>query len=131
MGTKAIVARPDENGGFAGRIVLNDGEPQYAIEILRSCVHYVTSGDVADAARLLIDEHPAGWIDLPDADSDGRCLCHGAQIANGPASTELRTDQSSAGGEVEFVYVLHPDRLQILAPGQDGWQETSCAPWTD
>ncbi|GHE79924.1 hypothetical protein GCM10014715_39080 [Streptomyces spiralis] len=127
MGTQAVVARATEGGGFAGRIVLHDGEPGTAASLLRSLVHHVCGGDVEAATRLLIDEHPGGWVDIPDADSDGTCLCHDAPPLNGPATTELATHETS--GHTEFVYVLYPDRLQILVLGSDGWEEIRSISW--
>lgn len=127
MGTQAVVARATESG-FTGRIVLHDGAPGTAVLLLRSLVHHVCSGDVEAATRLLIDEHPGGWLDIPDADSDGKCLCHDAPPINGPATTEPETHESS--GHVEFVYILQPARLQVLVPGGVGWEEIRSIPWT-
>ncbi|MDX3766445.1 MULTISPECIES: hypothetical protein [unclassified Streptomyces] len=126
MGTRAVVARPTPQG-FTGRIFLNDGTPGTAVAVLRGFVLNVQEGDVEAAARVLIDDHPGGWIDVPDPDCRGRCLCHDAPPINGPASTEPTTEQTAS--EAEYVYVLHPERLAVLAPGGDGWEEIGSTPW--
>ncbi|MFF0291073.1 hypothetical protein [Streptomyces sp. NPDC005262] len=126
MGTRAVVARPTPQG-FTGRIFLNDGAPDVAMSVLRGFVLNVQEGDVEAAARVLIDEHPGGWIDVPDPDC--RCLCHDAPPSNGAASTEPTTEQTAS--EAEYVYVLHPERLAVLVPGDDGWEGIRSTPWSD
>ncbi|WP_327349622.1 hypothetical protein OG772_20280 [Streptomyces sp. NBC_01321] len=127
MSTRAIVARPTEGGGFAGRYLHQDGDPATAMRLLRDFVLLGHSGNVEAATRILLDEHPFGWIDLPDAESDGECFCHSVETAS-RLDTGLLTHESDA--DVEYAYVLHPDRLVALAPGGDGWEPIRTSAWT-
>ncbi|MGW2700863.1 hypothetical protein [Streptomyces sp. NPDC001340] len=123
MGTRAIIARPTESGGFAGRYLHHDGAPSTAVSLLRDLVLNVRGGDVEAATRYLLDEHPNGWISLPASDGGGRCLCHDDDVDMG-----LFTDKTD--GEGEYAYVLHPDRLEVLARTSEGWLPVRTTAWT-
>ncbi|MFF3493772.1 hypothetical protein ACFYWS_20735 [Streptomyces sp. NPDC002795] len=128
MTTRSLVARPTTDAGFAGRYVHRDGDPDTQLQALR---HYVThrhAGDVDAALTVLIDDHPFGWVSLPDAEDDGQCFCHGDSTLD----TGTHTERGSAGGDLEYAYVLRPDGISVLVPGPgDAWRPLLFAAWTD
>ncbi|MET9412156.1 hypothetical protein ABZX90_41540 [Streptomyces sp. NPDC002935] len=131
MPTRAIIARP-VGGGFAGRYLHRDGAPDSAVWLLRDLVLNVHGGDIEAATRLLLDEHPNGWVSLPASDSDGECFCHigdDADLLDG----ELLTQEGAASRDLEYAYVLHRDHIAVLVPDGDGtnWTEVGQAAWSD
>ncbi|MGW3657159.1 hypothetical protein ACWD6R_16355 [Streptomyces sp. NPDC005151] len=133
MAARSIVARPAEGGGFAGRYVHFDGEPTTRVWVLRHLVLNVHAGDVAAAARALLDEHPNGWVRLPDeAEDDGECFCHSGSD-NDRIDMGLLTHEGTADRDLHYAYVLHPDRIEVLARNADrtGWTYMRRATWSD
>ncbi|MFE2578830.1 hypothetical protein [Streptomyces sp. NPDC059378] len=123
MPTRAIIARPTEGGGFAGRYLHRDGAPDTATELLRDFVLVVYRGNVEAATRYLLDVHPSGWQSLPASDGGGECMCHDAGGDMG-----LLTHKSDSG--TEYAYILNPDRLEVLARAGDGWTPVHTIAWT-
>lgn len=130
MATRSIVARPTEGGGFTGRYVHFNGEPRARVWALRFLVLDVYRGDVEAAARVLLDEHPNGWVTLPDTDA-GECFCHGDQFGD-PIDMGQLTHESTGKG-LQFAYVLHPDRIDVHVPSADGtgWTLIHSRTWSD
>ncbi|WP_073947602.1 hypothetical protein [Streptomyces kebangsaanensis] len=123
MATRAIIARPTGSGGFTGRYLHQDGKPDTAVGLLQDFVLNAHVGDVEAATRFLLDEHPNGWLNLPASDGGGECFCH-----NGDGlDMGLFTDQTD--GEGEYAYVLHPDRIEVLARASEGWQTIHTTAW--
>ncbi|MFD8078987.1 hypothetical protein ACFV3E_40810 [Streptomyces sp. NPDC059718] len=124
MVTRAIVARPTENGGFAGRHVHVDGSPDAVVPLVHGFVRYIHRGNVETATRFLIDDHPFGWKRLPAPDGKGKCWCHDETWHDMGLLTN-----DNAPADIQYVYVLHPDRLAVLVDGDNGWAETSSSAW--
>ncbi|MFD3455807.1 hypothetical protein ACFWVC_26965 [Streptomyces sp. NPDC058691] len=119
MTTRSLIARPTADGGFAGRYVHCDGEPTARIFALADVVLNVHGGDVEAAARALLDEHPNGWVSLPGSDDAGECFCHSSQESQ-RIDMGLLTQKDTAGGNLEYAYVLHADRIDVYVPDDDG-----------
>lgn len=64
MSTRGAIARPTPHGGWRGRYHHSDSYPEGLGRELVSLYHKTFDGDHALMARVLIDEHPAGWSTL-------------------------------------------------------------------
>ena len=117
MSTRGIIARPDPLHGWVGRYHHWDSYPHGLGRALWSALHGPFEGDLRALLRVLLDEHPAGWSTIVNADwnlepgyvsgpneaDDHRpqCYCHGARH-------EPPQPWATPGADwgAEWVYVL-------------------------
>ncbi len=124
MSTRSIIARPTP-AGFAGRYCHWDGYPSGVGRTLYTLRNGHFHRDTTALLRVLIDEHPAGWSIIVDADFSldprwidddhqippdhpdrlrPRCYCHGDRneapmLLTYPAGRDGLSD-------AEFAYVI-------------------------
>jgi len=118
MATQAIIARltdPDDPTKFAGMYVGGDGYPTHTGRAVWRQVVAHFRGDLDQAARYYIDQHPTGWKLLgAEAIGDDICYCH--DMHEGEQDHWLRTqDQVDS---IDYTYVLRPEGLEILRHGR-------------
>lgn len=107
MSDSAILARPTDAGGFEGRIVTDDSQPQDLIPQLLA-LHETFAGDHTALAVLLIDEPDARpLLDQDTAHRSGARLLYLLE----------------AGGVAVFETAHHAD-------GAAAWTWRSSTPWT-
>jgi len=133
MSTRAIIARPDPDHGWAGRYHHWGGYPKGLGRSLWQALNGHWRGDVAAMLKVLLDDHPAGWSCIVDVDwslepgwcanwQDGdnarrpECYCHGAR--QDPPRPWLYPHQDAGA---EWVYVLDADaRTMAVYEGRTG-----------
>ncbi|MBF9071756.1 hypothetical protein [Streptacidiphilus fuscans] len=130
MSTRSLVARPCPDGGWEGRYVHSDGNPDFMVPVLIAAQRCRFAGDQdALAAHLL--SHEGGWEYLgdelidptPDLASmfaelgEGSCYCHDW---DGGAPEPLATDDDVRGTDhIEWIYVLRPEGLEVISTRRD------------
>ena len=117
MSTRAIIAR-QQGDGWEGRYHHFDGYPRGLGATLYALYHGHFQRDIDGMLAVLIDEHPAGWSSIHDADWSQppafqpfdapsprapSCYCHGARHE----AADLRTPDAPDHFE-EWLYVLSP-----------------------
>jgi hypothetical protein len=70
MSTRSVIARPIAGAElrFAGRYCHSDGYPSGVGKTLFEAVNGYFNGDIGAMLTLLLDDHPAGWSSLMNAD---------------------------------------------------------------
>lgn len=130
MPTRALVARPCPDGGFEGRYVHSDGNPDFMVPVLIAARRSRFADDHDALAEHLLS-HEAGWESLgedlirPTGDlaamfhglGDGTCFCHDFDGATSqPLITEAEIPDRA---DIEWVYVLRPDGLEVIDAHRD------------
>lgn len=127
MGTRSVVARPTEDGGWKGRYIHWDGYPEGVGESLRLIIE---RDGLEAAARVLMDEH-YGWstvtgateVELPEYMDDGRFVAvPGYGVAytteQGQSSPDdWFTDKTIGDSWCEWAYVLRDDLIAVYEVG--------------
>jgi hypothetical protein len=134
MSTRGAIARWTDPrlGTWAGVSHHCDAYPTGLGISLYNLVALKVLGDLPSMLKVLIDEHPAGWSRINDADSqhvsglvtddppDRRpiCSCHGERQAEG----QVLTDADAAASGVEWAYVFDTERetTTVLEARVDG-----------
>ena len=70
MSTRSVIARPVDGVelDFRGRYVHSDGYPSGVGQTLFVALREQFNGDLGAMLKLIIDDHPAGWSSLMNAD---------------------------------------------------------------
>lgn len=138
MSTRSVIARKTKVG-FSGRYHHWDGYPSGLGESLFKIRKKYFNGDTKVMLKVLIDEHPAGWSSILNAnftkpigwvdtmkledvngvrgweefnkDPSPRCFCHGER-----SESTHRVNQGNASGVgCEYAYVFKGDKMHILS----------------
>ncbi|CCF85388.1 hypothetical protein [Nitrolancea hollandica] len=128
MGTRGAIARA-QGDGWSGRYHHWDSYPTGLGRSLWNHLHGHFGGDVEKMTAFFIDQHPAGWSTVVEADlniepgfieyprrhsdhpGQAECYCHGDR-------SEEAQDLTSENGDpcfIEWVYVISPTHLTVLA----------------
>ena len=140
MSISAIIARPRPDG-FIGRIHLEDGDPAALGRTLYHIHRTQFHGNTTNMLRVLLDEHPAGWVSIVGHDFAypagyttkphllnyteywkspewlrPQCRCHGD--AQYPEMTCTEQDEL---WEFDWIYLIHVQNceLVIIQPHSD------------
>lgn len=130
MSTRSVIARPVEGPSFAweGRYHHSDGYPSGVGKTLWELLHGRFAGEESALLKVLLDDHPAGWSNIIDADwsqepgflnhrspAEGQtwaefsrtcrpqCYCHGARDEEGQ---DFITSEGDDWG-TEWCYVIN------------------------
>lgn len=140
MSTRGAIAVPTDTG-WQGRYHHSDAYPTRLGRELFALYHNAFAGDHAAMARVLIDDHPAGWstviatyfprpFDREAFDRAGyrgvmsdewglypECYCHGQRDeAEQTLTCRCPDDTTGCGPElIEWAYVITPDALQVFS----------------
>lgn len=136
MSTPSVIAR-QRGDGWEGRYVHSDGYPTGMGAFLHGGAWKLPSayeqfgGDTETMLRFLVDEHPAGWSCIFDAnlgkakvvknwrrkDAVGmsvRCYCHSGDAEEAKLDW-LITNENVSGYDVAWVYVVSRAGVAVLA----------------
>jgi hypothetical protein len=147
MSTHGAIARPIADG-WEGRYHHADSYPTQLGRTLWTLYHGHFARDVAAMMAFLIDEHPAGWSTIVDADftqpagfpagphAPGQgpaCYCHGAR-AEAPQRLHEHggcQDETCNPQAITWVYVLGPVGMAVLASQEDQHRPVGFVRWDD
>jgi hypothetical protein len=134
MSTRGAIARwtDPKLGTWAGVSHHFDAAPTGLGATLYNLAALKVLGELPSMLKVLIDEHPAGWSTINNADwrlapgfvtsgpPDGRpiCYCHGERSEDG----QMFTDANAATRGVEWAYVFDTERetMTVLEARVDG-----------
>jgi hypothetical protein len=156
MSTRSIIARPLNDVGWTGNYHHNDGYPAGVGKTLWAAYHGHFAGDLAAMLAYLIDDHPGGWSSLVEADlsrppgyrehghcpspsddpegfrdffSYPRCFCHGDRNETDTGHREHIGPAVGDDWDIEWVYVLHPYGMDVLAALDHEFRHMAYVPW--
>lgn len=128
MSTRSVIARKTDSG-FKGVYHHWDGYPTALGETLFQAFNGHFKRDLDAMLGYLIDEHPAGWSTINNADftqppgfNEGRfrtsgphCYCHGGREE--PANPLTEKDASSCGCEWAYVFSVEDGKpmMRVLS----------------
>jgi hypothetical protein len=115
MSTRSVIARATKTG-FAGVYHHWDGYPEGLGATLFAAFNGHFNKDLGKMLRYLINEHPAGWSSIADADfaapagfqeggfksAGPQCYCHGGR--HEPANRLTHKNASGCGCEWAYVF---------------------------
>ena len=153
MGTRGIIARVDDERGWAGNYHHWDSYPSGLGKTLWKLYHGYFQRDLRRMLQVLIDDHLGGWSTINGADFDLEsgwrggcgyfieythgpvCYCHGERHETG----RLIFPEDDYGAEWVYVFDKKQNTMTILMavdsegvyamgffgsnPGQTGWRE--------
>ena len=123
MGTRAAIARRTGESTFTGRYHHWDGYPEaLGASLFKARQHF---GNTDAMLKYLIDDHPAGWSTINDADftkpagyeEDGfrtsgpHCYCHGGLSE----SEQIVTESNASDCGCVYAYVFDGNTMLVLA----------------
>ncbi|MGD0307205.1 MAG: hypothetical protein ABSC71_20460 [Candidatus Acidiferrales bacterium] len=118
MSTRSVIARAGKaEGTFVGVYIHWGGSPSERGPELWKTIRENFHGDLRAALAHLIDQHPAGWSDLPS----GSCYCHPRKSSRPEFRTRKAepanafTDQDVKRGEtdLEFAYIFDEEQNRL------------------
>lgn len=120
MSTRAVIARKTQSG-FTGRYHHWDGYPSALGATLFTIYQGHFDRDLPRMLKYLLDDHPAGWSTINDADfaleagydlvKAPQCYCHGGRSEKGCRYTEANAQASGC----EWAYVFDGSQMLILS----------------
>lgn len=124
MGTRGIIARIDEKRGFAGNYHHWDSYPTQLGATLWKLYHGHFECNLKVMLRVLIDDHPAGWSTINDADFtlepgwsntdlgqiNPVCYCHGDRHKEG----HVIYPEDDYGAEWVYVFDEEKNTMAVL-----------------
>ena len=124
MSTRGIIARP-HGQSWRGRYHHWDSYPAGLGAALWQALHGHFEGDVDAMLRVLLDEHPAGWStivdadwtlapgfeDYPDKTARPKCYCHGTRAEAGLGWV---TPDQDTGAEWAYILDAQARTMTIL-----------------
>jgi hypothetical protein len=140
VSTRAIIAyAPDpKTRDWSGVYSHGDGYPSGLGRILHELCAGSFGGDAHALGVYATREH-SSWSSIvaPDEEPEyGGCHCHGpnAEIAPGDDSQRYHPDDLTdpeLHTWIEWVYIIEPERLIVLAPVERGYKPVGHVAWTE
>lgn len=132
MSTRAVIAHAPQpaSGDWTGVYQHFDGYPTELGKTLHTLCRDHFGGDADALGRHATADH-AAWRYIA-APGDGGCFCHGDRPDPDDGTryrpADLASDQL---GWIEWVYIIEPDRLIVLAPCERSVKPVGHVAWGD